>query len=68
MKGKVDEANAKYDHRLSKFKKDIEVTISRIKNNAKELSSKFEAINFDNSDSEINEILMKISSVLPQII
>lgn len=67
LKGKVDDANGKYDQRLSKFKKDIEVTISKIKGNAKDLNTKFEAINFDNAESEITEILMKISSVLPQI-
>ena len=67
LKDTVNDASGKYDQRLSKFKKDIEGTINKIKVNAKELNSKFEAINFDNPDSSINEILMKIGSVLPQI-
>lgn len=63
----MDEANAKYDHRLSKFKKDIEATIGKIKNNIKENSSKFEQIEADQNEDETEHIILKICGTLPVI-
>lgn len=40
LTNKVHEAEAKQDQRLSKFKKDIEVTIKKIKTNVKDFSVK----------------------------
>lgn len=44
LRNKVDEANAMYDQRLSKFKKDIEATIEKTKSSFKEITTKFEQV------------------------
>lgn len=67
LKTKVDEANAKYDHRLSKFKKDIETSISKIKNNIKENSSKLEQIESEQNENDIEQVLFKIGGTLSPI-
>ena len=70
LKGKVEESEAKENESLSKFKKDNEVEVGRIKTTVKELSGRFNAVDFNQikvNNREMKETLTAIRDILPAI-
>jgi formate-dependent nitrite reductase cytochrome c552 subunit len=63
LKGKVEESEAKENENLSKFKRENEVEIAKIKASVKDLEGKFNSIEFNQIKAtarEMKEILSKI--------
>ena len=70
LKSKVDESEAKENESLSRFKRENEVEIGKIKGYVKDLDGKFNAIEFNQikvTAKEMKDILAKIKDILPAI-
>lgn len=66
----MDESEAKENESLSKFKKDNEAEVTKIKTAIKELAGKFNAIDFNQTKvtaKEMKDILARIRDILPAI-
>jgi hypothetical protein len=70
LKNKVDESEAKENESLSKFKKDNEIEVGKIKSLIKDLATRFNTIEFNQTKvtaKEMKDILSKIREILPSI-
>ena len=70
LKGKVQESQAKQNESLSKFKKDNEVEVGRIKTMVKQLTVRLNAVDFNQikvTNKEMKETLTAIQNFLPPI-
>ena len=70
LKVKVEESEARENESLSRFKRENEIEISKIKLSVKDLSTRFNAIEFNQihaTSKKMKEILSKIKEILPMI-